>query len=80
MWLLISLIIGLVAGVLAKAIMPGTRNEPSGWLMTILLGVGGGFIGGLLGMGSGNIVYQIIFSTIGAVILIALMRFFTRTA
>jgi uncharacterized membrane protein YeaQ/YmgE (transglycosylase-associated protein family) len=38
--------VGLVAGLLARAIMPG--NDSMGWIATILLGVVGSFVGGLL--------------------------------
>ncbi len=74
------LLIGLVAGVLAKAIMPGTSKEPSGWIMTIVLGIVGAVVGGLIasaiGIG-GGLVTQIIVATVGAIIVIALMRLLT---
>lgn len=70
------LLIGLIAGALAKAIMPGSRNEPSGWIMTILLGIVGAFIGGFLPIG-GGLVMNIIAATVGAIILIAIMRLVT---
>jgi uncharacterized membrane protein YeaQ/YmgE (transglycosylase-associated protein family) len=80
--MIISIIVGLVAGVLAKAIMPGSNNEPSGWILTILLGIAGGFIGGILfglmGIHAGGMIGRIIVSTIGAVVLIAALRFFTN--
>ncbi len=48
------IILGLVVGALAKWIMPG--RDPGGVIITILLGIGGafvgGFIGSLLGLGS----------------------------
>jgi uncharacterized membrane protein YeaQ/YmgE (transglycosylase-associated protein family) len=40
-------IIGLIAGVLAKLIMPG--KDPGGFVVTILLGIAGAFLGGWLG-------------------------------
>jgi len=71
------LIVGLVAGALAKAIMPGTSKEPSSWLLTIVLGivgaVVGGFIASAVGIG-GGLIMQIIIATVGAILLIALMR------
>ena len=49
-WLII---VGLIAGLIARAIMPGP--DPIGWVMTILLGIAGSFVGnvicGALGMG-----------------------------
>jgi uncharacterized membrane protein YeaQ/YmgE (transglycosylase-associated protein family) len=78
--MLISIIVGFVAGILAKAIMPGTKDEPSGWILTILLGIAGGWIGGilfgLLGIHAGGLIGRIIVSTLGAVVLIAALRFF----
>jgi len=75
------LLIGLIAGVLAKMIMPGTSNEPGGWILTILLGIAGAFVGGwvgsLLGAGDGGFIWQIVLATVGAIIIIALMRMFT---
>ena len=40
------ILFGLVVGLLARAIMPGRQSM--GWIMTILLGVGGSFVGGFL--------------------------------
>jgi uncharacterized membrane protein YeaQ/YmgE (transglycosylase-associated protein family) len=42
-----SLIIGLIIGALARAIMPG--RDPMGCFITALLGVGGSIVGGLIG-------------------------------
>lgn len=54
MGILSWIVLGLIVGVLAKWIMPGP--DPGGLVMTILLGIGGafvgGFIGSLLGLGS----------------------------
>ena len=41
-----ALILGLVAGFIAKALMPG--KDPGGFLVTILLGLAGSFVGFLL--------------------------------
>ena len=41
------IVIGLVAGAIAKAIMPG--RDPGGCLMTIILGIGGAVLAGFLG-------------------------------
>ena len=40
------ILLGLVAGVIAKALMPG--NDPGGIIVTILIGVVGAFIGGVV--------------------------------
>ncbi len=47
-----TIIIGFVAGVIAKFIMPGD-NEPSGFVMTALLGVVGAFVATYLGQSLG---------------------------
>ncbi|HSP76312.1 MAG TPA: GlsB/YeaQ/YmgE family stress response membrane protein [Cryobacterium sp.] len=41
------LILGLIAGAIAKAILPGTQG--GGWGITLILGVLGAFLGGFLG-------------------------------
>lgn len=41
------IVIGLLGGAIAKAIMPGRQG--GGWIATMLLGIVGAFVGGLLG-------------------------------
>ena len=41
------IVLGLVAGAIAKLIMPG--NDPGGFIVTILLGIIGAVIGGFIG-------------------------------
>ncbi len=41
------LILGLIAGAIAKAILPGKQG--GGWIITLILGVVGAFLGGWLG-------------------------------
>ncbi len=41
------LVFGLIVGVVARAVMPG--EQPMGLLRTSLLGIGGSFVGGMLG-------------------------------
>ena len=41
------IILGLIAGSLGKLIMPG--DDPGGIIVTILLGIGGAFVGGFIG-------------------------------
>lgn len=41
------IILGLIAGAIAKAILPGTQG--GGWIATLLLGVVGALLGGFLG-------------------------------
>ena len=70
------IIIGLIAGALAKLIMPG--DDPGGIIVTILIGIAGaivgGFLAGLIGIGGGGIIWTIIIATIGAIILLAIYR------
>lgn len=41
------LVLGLIAGAIAKAIMPGSQG--GGWIVTIILGIVGAVLGGFLG-------------------------------
>ncbi|WP_236791765.1 GlsB/YeaQ/YmgE family stress response membrane protein [Amycolatopsis sp. GM8] len=41
------IVLGLIAGLIAKALMPG--KDPGGCIITILLGIGGAFVGGWVG-------------------------------
>jgi len=76
MHIIITLIVGLIVGALAKLLMPG--KDPGGVVVTMLLGVAGAFIAGFLGHALGW--YEvgdgpgIIASIIGAVILLAIYR------
>ena len=47
-----TIIIGFVAGVIAKFIMPG-KNEPSGFILTTILGIIGAFVASYLGQAMG---------------------------
>ena len=76
--------LGLIAGALAKFIVPG--RDPGGLLVTILIGVVGGLLGGFLGsfIGLGNVqsfdLGGIIIATLGAIILLILYRLFQKGA
>ena len=85
--LLFWILVGLVAGALAKLVMPGP--DPGGVIVTIVVGVAGAVLGGWLlslvgiggGAGSGGWIFSIIAGFIGAVILLALYRLLAnRTA
>jgi uncharacterized membrane protein YeaQ/YmgE (transglycosylase-associated protein family) len=41
------IVLGLIAGAIAKAILPG--RQKGGWLVTLLLGIVGALLGGFLG-------------------------------
>lgn len=68
------IIVGLVAGLLARAIKPG--NDAMGWIMTIVLGIVGAMLGGflasLIGINADGGFTGLIFSVIGAIILLFL--------
>lgn len=80
MHILITLIIGLVVGALAKLVMPG--RDPGGFIITALLGVAGAFIAGALGHSLGWYAIGegpgLIASILGAVILLAIYRAVAR--
>ena len=73
-------IIGLMAGALAKLIMPG--KDPGGILVTMALGIAGALIAGFLGRALGW--YQqgegagLIMSVVGAILLLAVYRMMSR--
>ncbi len=71
-----TLLIGLIVGALAKFVMPG--KDPGGAIVTVLLGIAGSFIAGMLGHALGWYAVGdgpgIIASVIGAVILLGLYR------
>jgi uncharacterized membrane protein YeaQ/YmgE (transglycosylase-associated protein family) len=76
--LIFWIIVGLIAGALAKFIMPG--DDPGNFIITILLGIAGAIVGGflasLIGIGGGGFIWTTIVATIGAIILLAIYRAF----
>jgi len=46
MGLIVFLIVGLIAGFIARALVPG--RDPMGWMGTMILGIVGSFVGGTL--------------------------------
>ncbi len=78
---LVFIVVGLIAGLLAKLVMPG--RDPGGLIVTTLVGIAGAFIGGLvlqfLGSAAGVTginVWSILVATLGAIILLAIYRLF----
>ena len=73
-------LIGLVAGALAKLIMPG--KDPGGIIVTMLLGIAGsllaGFLGRLLGLYQPGQGAGLIMSVVGAILLLVVYRLFRR--
>jgi len=77
MGIIITIVIGLIIGVVAKLIMPG--RDPGGIIVTILLGIAGSFIGTWLaditGVGLGDSGWgPFIAGVIGAIILLLIYR------
>jgi uncharacterized membrane protein YeaQ/YmgE (transglycosylase-associated protein family) len=77
MHLIWALIVGLVVGAIAKAIMPG--KDPGGIFITMLLGVAGSIVASLLGGALG--IYHpgatgpgLIASIVGSIVLLAAYR------
>jgi uncharacterized membrane protein YeaQ/YmgE (transglycosylase-associated protein family) len=54
MHILWTIIIGFVAGMIAKSLHPGKKNEPSGFIITTLLGIAGAFVATYLGQAIGG--------------------------
>lgn len=71
--LIVTLIVGLIVGAIAKFLMPG--SDPGGWIMTIVLGIAGSYVGnliaGALGM-AGPVGW--IGSVLGAMLLLFIYR------
>jgi uncharacterized membrane protein YeaQ/YmgE (transglycosylase-associated protein family) len=78
--ILLWIVFGLVVGALAKLVMPG--DDPGGIIVTILLGIAGALVGGLIGRAIGiygpNQPAGYIMSIIGAIVLLALYRMVAR--
>jgi uncharacterized membrane protein YeaQ/YmgE (transglycosylase-associated protein family) len=78
------IVVGLIAGVLAKWVMPGP--DPGGIIVTALVGIAGAFVGGFalrffgLSGGTGFGLGSILTATLGAIILLAIYRLITRRA
>ena len=78
------IIVGRIAGILAKIAMPGP--DPGGIILTIVIGIVGALIGGyvieLLGgpRVTGINLSSILVATLGSIILLAIYRLITRRA
>jgi uncharacterized membrane protein YeaQ/YmgE (transglycosylase-associated protein family) len=78
MGILALLVLGLLAGLVAKLILPG--NDPGGLIVTMAIGVVGAFVGGLLasalGFGglSGFDLRTFVIAVIGSLLLLVLYR------
>jgi uncharacterized membrane protein YeaQ/YmgE (transglycosylase-associated protein family) len=76
------IIFGLIAGAIAKLIMPG--DDPGGFIITILLGIAGALIGGFIGtaLGFGDVTGfnfgSFVIAIIGAIVLLLIYRMVKR--
>ncbi len=67
-----TILVGLIVGALARFLLPG--DQKMGWIMTILLGIGGSLVAGYVGHALGW--YKVgqgagwIASTVGAIVLL----------
>ena len=83
MGILAWIVVGLVAGILAKIAMPGP--DPGGVILTVVIGIAGAVVGGLVlnailgrpGL-TGFDLPTVLVATLGSVLLLAVYRFVTR--
>ncbi|MCB0751588.1 MAG: GlsB/YeaQ/YmgE family stress response membrane protein [Ignavibacteriae bacterium] len=83
MGILSWIVFGLIAGAVAKFIMPG--KDPGGIIITILIGIAGAFLGGFIGsfLGLGDIsgfdIRSLLMAIVGSIILLfAYKKFKTK--
>ena len=66
------LLVGLIAGSLAKMITP--QKEKSGWLSSLLVGIAGSFVGGflagILNITTHGFIGELVFASVGAVLVL----------
>ena len=80
MSLILFLVFGLIVGALARLIVPG--REPGGWVISMLIGIVGSFVGGFLGRALG--LYRdgepagFLMSLLGAVLMVVAYHALTR--
>ncbi|MDB5563310.1 MAG: rane protein [Hyphomicrobiales bacterium] len=76
-----TIIIGLIAGIIAKFIVPG-RNEPQGFVLTAVLGIVGAFLATYLGQALGWYApgqgAGLIGAIVGAIIILVIWGFVAR--
>ena len=80
--LLVIVVIGLIAGALARLLMPG--KDPMGIIMTIILGIAGSFVGGFIA----SLIWKnetgtfrpggLLLSVLGAILLLFFLRMMRR--
>jgi uncharacterized membrane protein YeaQ/YmgE (transglycosylase-associated protein family) len=83
MGIILWIVLGLVAGSVARFVMPGP--DPLGIVGTILLGIGGAVLGGVVGTFTGNPVTgfdfrSLIMATIGSLAVLICLRTYAMRA
>jgi uncharacterized membrane protein YeaQ/YmgE (transglycosylase-associated protein family) len=79
---LVWIVLGLIAGVLAKMIMPG--RDPGGFIVTIVIGIVGAMLGGFISsrLGFGEVtglnLPSIIIAVLGSILLLVIYRAIKR--
>lgn len=75
-----TIIIGFIVGLLARAIKPGA--DSMGWILTIILGIVGAFVGDLIASGLGinadGGFGGLVLSVIGAIIVLFIYEFIAK--
>ena len=76
MWIIGTIVIGFIVGLIARFLMPG--RDPAGFIVTTLIGIVGavvaGFLGQALGLYAAGEPAGFIASVIGAMLLLFILR------
>lgn len=80
MSIVVTIIVGLLAGLVAKLLMPG--RDPGGFIITILLGIGGALVATYLGQTLGwyreGEAAGFVGAVVGAIVILAIYRLVAR--
>ena len=70
------IVVGLLAGVIAKLIMPG--RDPGGWIVSIIIGIAGAvlsaLVGDMLGLGNRGDSTSLLSAIVGALVILIIYR------
>lgn len=77
MGIITTIICGAIIGIVAKFLMPG-KNEPSGFILTAILGIVGMYVGGLIPIFDNAGLMWWIKSIVGALILLFVYHMVTQ--